>query len=261
MGKRPGGAGRLAPLGMVVLAAIAATASAQETPRERPPTGRHAPPPVAVTAPAPRPQGEWSWQVGGGLLTSGDLFRVIVPDGTPRNWQAPGGGRFTSSEYLVTLDEDLLFALAVGRRLSGRWTARLDLSWAEVDATAEARVAQSVELYLWDRVAFLSGALGLECRLVRGARAFPYALAGVGVVRLDARGMAALDQTLLAPRLGFGFHLELAPGLVVRAELRDTVRQFSLGDYGAEPDFAGQTFEERGPQHLFDLLLAVRAGL
>ncbi len=231
---------------------------------ERAPTGRHKAP--ADTSRAARSArgaewGHWSFQIGGGVLSSGDLFRVVVPSGFPRPWLAPSGAAFNASEFLVTLDEDLLFGAAVSRALGGRWHLRADLAWAQVDATAEARISETVELHLWERLTFVTFSAGVECRLVDGQLTYPYAMGGVVLAGLSATKSAELDQTVLAPRLGVGFQLGLRQGWCVRAEVRDTIRQFDLTSYGDSALFEGCEFEQRGPQHLFEVLGAVRIWL
>ena len=252
---------RLLPLWSAILAAgvgPAFPAAAQIDP-PRPVTGRHAPSRLGPSAADLNGEaGSWSVSIGAGLLTSGDLFRIVVPDGSARNWSPPLGGTFSAHEILVTLDEDLAVSASVGRRLGGRWRARCDLSWAEVNATAEARVGQTVELHAWERPTFLLAGLDVECQLLR-TRLYPYALAGLTFTRLAAAKATALDQTRVGLRGGVGLQLDLAPEWGVRAELRDTWQQFDLTEYGDDPAFADRTFEELGPQHLFELLLQVRA--
>lgn len=247
-------------LGAAVLITIAAAAppAAAQTEPPRGVTGRHAPSRV-VRAPADWSveAGPWSVTVGAGLLTSGDLFRLVVPDGTARLWSPPLGGTFSAHEVLVTLDEDLAMSASVTRRLGGRWRARCDLSWAEANATAEARVGQTVELHAWERPTFLLVGLDVECQLVQ-ARLHPYALAGLTLSRLTAARATALDQTRVGLRAGVGLQYGFSPEWGMRAELRDTWQQFDMSDYGADPAFAGIAFEELGPQHLFELLLQVR---
>jgi len=246
----------------VILFAGAGTAlpAAAQTEPTRPVTGRHAPParPAAPDAVPGGDAGPWSVAIGAGLFTSGDLFRVVVPDGTSRVWTPPLGGDFSAHEILVTLDEDLAVSATVARRLGDRWRARCDLGWAEANATAEARVGQTVELRAWERPTFLLAGLGVECQLLH-ARLQPYALAGMTVTRLSAVRAVALDQTRIGLRGGVGLQLGFAPEWGVRAELRDTWQQFDMTEYGDDPAFEGRLFEERGPQHLFELLLQLRA--
>jgi len=248
----------LSAVALVATAAAAFPAAAQTAP-PRPVTGRHAPPRVGEPAVDwSMEAGPWSLAIGAGLLTSGDLFRVVVPDGTPRLWSPPLGGTFSAHEILVTLDEDLAVSATVARQLGGRWRARCDVSWGEANATAEARVGQTVELHAWERPSFLLAGLDLECQLVQ-ARLYPYALAGLTFSRLSAAKTPALDQTRVALRGGVGLQLAFAPEWGVRAELRDTWQQFDMSEYGADPAFADYDFEELGPQHLFEMLLQIRA--
>lgn len=251
---------RLSGVCIILMAGLAAGApAAAQTEPPRPVTGRHAPPPrIGTSTPAQGEEaGPWSVAVGAGLFTSGDLFRIIVPDGTSRLWSPPLGGTFSAHEVLVTLDEDLAVSASVARRFGGRWRARCDLSWAQANATAEARVGQTVELHPWERPSFLLAGLDVECRLLH-TRLYPYALAGLTFTRLSATKAAALDQTRLGLRGGGGLQLALGPEWGVRAELRDTWQQFDLGEYGRDPAFAGCTFEQLGPQHLFEMLIEAR---
>lgn len=254
---------RFLPFWSAILVAGAGSAlpAMAQTEPPRPVTGRHAPP--RVETPVADPGGEagaWSVAIGAGLLTSGDLFRVVVPEGSSRSWSPPLGGAFSAHEILVTLDEDVAVCASVGRRLGGRWRVRGDLSWAEANATAEARVGQTVELHAWEKPQFLLAGLEVECQLLR-ARLYPFALAGLTVTHLSAANAPALDQTLIGLRGGIGLQLGFTPEWGLRAELRDTWQQFDLAEYGTDPGFAGCAFEELGPQHLFELLLQVRVVL
>jgi hypothetical protein len=115
-----------------------------------------------------------------------------------------------------------------------------------------------VELQAWERPTFLLAGLGVECQLLH-ARLYPYALAGMTVTHLAAAKATALDQTRVGLRGGVGLQLGLAPEWGLRAELRDTWQQFDFAEYGDDPAFANRIFEARGPQHLFELLLQLRA--
>ncbi len=248
---------RLLPLWSAILVAGAGPAlpAVAQTDPPRPVTGRHAPPRVgAQAAHRSGEAGPWSVSIGAGLLSSGDLFRVLVPDGSTRIWSAPLGDAFYAHEILVTLDEDAAVSASVGRRLGGRWRVRCDVSWAEVNATALARVGQTVELQAWERPTFLLAGLGVECQLAH-ASLYPYALAGLTLTRLEAAKATALDQTRVGLRGGVGLQWGLTPEWGVRAELRDTWQQFDLTAYGDDPTFTDLTFRELGPQHLFELLL------
>lgn len=201
--------------------------------------------------------GGWSLALGGGLVSSGDLFRVVTLDGAPRNWQPPAGGAFNAREFLVTLDEDLAVAAAIGWSCHPRWRARLDLSWGQMDATAEARVAQTVELFLWDRLTVTLAALSVEARLA-ATRLYPYALGGVALTAVSGGTDEALDQTQVGWRGGLGLHLGLDRTWGLRVELRDTWQQIETDSYNRDLATAAVRFSELGPQHLFELLAAAR---
>ena len=261
--QRPGGSSWPCVLILVLAAACALVVPATgASPPARPSTGRHAPPPPPETqAPGARVFGaetsRWSIALGPGLATSGDLFRVVVPSQQVRTWSPPAGADFNAYEFLVTLDQDLAFGGTVSYRLTPRWLARVDLSWARLNATAEARVGQGVELHSWAQPAFLLAAAELECQLLH-ARAYPYALVGAAWTRLSAAEAPALEQSRLGLRAGVGFHYAFSPQWGVRAELRDTRQQFDLHAYGRAAEFGGQPFEQRGPQNLFEALVQVR---
>jgi len=203
--------------------------------------------------------GRWAVSFGAGMFTSGDLFRVALPEGAdPRFWTVPGGGaRFYSTEFRVAVDQDVLATMGLAYHLSRRWLVRLDLGWSEVPTTAYARVSQVVDLVRWDRLTFTLAGLGLEARLA-STRLYPYLMAGAALVKLSAAGAPALDQTRLAVRGGIGCQYSLDPSWGVRGEIRDTVRQFDMSRYADDPLFSGAEFTANGPQNLFEISLSIR---
>jgi hypothetical protein len=205
--------------------------------------------------------GAWVLGAGVGFMTSGDLFTVVVPSGTSAIWQAPGGGIFNAYEFTVTLDEDVQTGLYLARPVLGRWWLRLDFSWSQMDMTAEARIAQTVELHRYDRLTVLMGGLSVERELVR-ARHFPYVLGGVALVNVGAKGMGDLDQSLLGWRLGGGFQYTFDAHWAGRFEIRDTIQQLDFSEHRPRTITGTTTpaieFEQLGPQNFFELTFSIR---
>jgi hypothetical protein len=243
------GLGRLLALGLV--AGMVATAGAQSV------TGRTRAPEPGDGAAA---GSGWVVCAGAGVMTSGDLFTVVIPGGSAVAWAAPGGGAFNAYEFTVTLDEDVHTGLSLARPLPGRLWLRLDLSWSQADMTAEARVSETVELHLYDRLTVLMAGLTLERELVR-ARHYPYVLAGAALVDVGADGTEDFDQSRLGLRLGAGFHYGIDGRWGARFEIRDTIQQLDLEDHrpqtitGSTPPLA---YRELGPQHFFELSVGIR---
>jgi hypothetical protein len=205
--------------------------------------------------------GAWVLGAGAGFMSSGDLFTVVVANGSSPFWQAPGGGSFNAYEFTVTLDEDVQAGIFLAHPFVDRWWLRLDLSWSQMDMTAEARIAQTVELYRYDRLTVIMGALSIERELVH-TRHFPFVLGGVALVDVGAKGTADLDQTLLGWRLGGGFQYSFDPHWAARFEIRDTIQQLDLAGHSPRT-VAGTTtpaieFEELGPQNFFELTFSIR---
>jgi hypothetical protein len=200
----------------------------------------------------------WWIAAGVGVATSGDLFKVEVAGG-PATWLPPAGGSFNSDRFIVTLDEDLAVAATVGYRLGSRWNLRGDVSWSRLNATAEARVGQSVLLYPYDRLSTLQLGLEAEVRLIR-TPSYPYLLAGLVVVDIDAQYASELDQTVWGPRLGIGYQHAFDPVWSLRVEIRDTIVSIDTENHrtepaaGFEPDL---TYERVDRQHLFELLALI----
>ncbi len=221
-------------------------------------TGRTRPPAAPAEALG---HGAWVLGAGVGFMSSGDLFTVEIPSGSSAIWQTPAGGRFNAYEFTVTLDEDVQTGVYLAHAVLGRWWLRLDFSWSQMDMTAEARIAQTVELHRYDRLTVLMGGLSLERELVR-ARHFPYVLGGVALVDVGAKGTGDLDQSLIGWRLGAGFQYSFDARWAGRFEIRDTVQQLDFSGHHPRT-IAGTTtpaieFEQMGPQNFFELTFSIR---
>jgi len=217
-------------------------------------TGRHAP--VSVD---PGPS-RLRVTAGAGVLTSGDLFKVEVVSRNPQPWLSPAGSQFNSEEFIVTLDEDLLLSASLIYRLVGQWWLRGDLSYAKLDATAEALVGQTVELHLYDQLDFLMAGLTVERPLV-STPSYPFLLAGLAWVDIKAENEAAFDQSDLGWRLGGGYHQQFATSWGLRLEIRDTILQIDTLQHqplNLNPQEPELKIEQYGPQHLFELALLIQ---
>lgn len=238
--------GRAASAAAGALLALVAVGTGPALAQREAVTGRWAPPPQEAVQ---RTTGRWSVSAGGGLLTSGDLFNVTATS------LVQGRPPYGASEFRVTLDEDLLIALSAAYRARERWSVRMELGWSRVDATAEARVGQTVVLQEYDRLTFTLVGLSAEHRLL-ATRLYPYLCAGAALARLSAAEAEGLTQTRLGARLGAGLQVELGPAWGARAEIRDTICQFDSDRHaGSAPGI--DAYEELGPQHLFEVIVAM----
>ena len=193
-------------------------------------------------------------------MTSGDLFKVEVVNRTPHQWLTPAGQLFNSEEFVVTLDEDMFVGAALSYRVTGMWWLRAVLSYSKVDATAEALVGESVELFLYDRLAFLMAGLVVERPLV-ATPSYPFLLAGVAWVKLTAEHASELDQDGLGIRFGAGYNHNFGGLWCLRFEIRDTVKQIDTLAHQpttTEPIEVDTNYTEAGPQNLFEISLMVR---
>lgn len=203
--------------------------------------------------------GRWSFRAGAGVMTSGDLFEVIMPSGMMPEWIAPDGETFHSDEFVVTLDEDLQTAVCVAFLLADAWWLRFDLSWSQANATAEARVGQTVELYRYDQLTFLLSGLTIERSLIN-TDDYVYVLAGAVLVDVSAANGEGLDQTVLGWRFGMGFHHAFDERWGARFEIRDTLQQLDMGEHTPRAigtEVVAMEFMELGPQHLFELTFSI----
>lgn len=202
------------------------------------------------TAPAEAARSEvspWSLQVRGGLLTSGDIFRLNTE--ISRMWTPPAGGEpFSSDKFKVTLDENAMFGLAVGYDLNPDLRLRFGADFATLDATALARIGQSVYPLLYDEITFTAYSLDLEADLMR-TRHHPYLIAGLVLCSVDGKG-ETLDQTRGGFKLGVGFEADIAPNWALKVEAVDTMIQIDTDEHR---DSLGEDilFSELGPQNLF----------
>jgi hypothetical protein len=205
-----------------------------------------------------REPGRLVFCAGAGVFTSGDLFKITARSGEASWWALPAAGRFYSAEFIVTIDDDLLVNGGVSYQLDPVWALKLDVGWTEANATVEAQVGQTVELYLYDRLTFILGALSVERALLQQS-SYPFLQVGAVLVNLSAQGAAGLDQTLWGGRFGVGYHHAFDQRWGFRFEIRDTIRQL---DTGAHTDLLTNPeeslIEQRGPQNLFEILALVR---
>jgi hypothetical protein len=121
--------------------------------------------------------------------------------------------------------------------------------------TAEARVGETVRLYEYDDLSVTSVVVALEGRLTRSP-SHPYLVAGVGATIADAAGTDAYDQTVLAGRLGAGYHHVLTRSLALRFEVSSTLQTIDFEDYRPPVDlplYPAVDVENRGPQYILGL--------
>lgn len=223
-------------------------------------TGRHRPVRPQEEEPVQRPfldAGQrWFVMAGAGMLASGDLFRVRA-EGTV-GFEAPGGPGFLSNDFVVTVDETIDLAVALGYRLHERFWLRANLSTAQAALTALARTGQGAEVHRWDQLNLLITGLDVEFRLVE-ADSYPYLLAGSTAVL--ARGVAddGLDQDRLAWRFGFGYQQDLLPDWGLRAEIRNNLVSLDFGSYrppvATDDLYPNLTIADTTPHHFWELLL------
>lgn len=202
----------------------------------------------------------WWFSGSVGAMASGDLFKVTVKSGVNPPWLAPIGGEFRSDKYTVTLDEDVVWALGLGLRLSRRIGLRADLSWATLPVTAEARVGGTVQLYPYEFLQVVQLAVALEARLL-ATPSSPYLLLGASLVRVGAEQATELDQSHIGARIGIGYEHSLGRSWSLGAEIRDTIVSLETAQHSPatpSPQYPDITFTEVTPQHFFELLLQVR---
>lgn len=225
-------------------------------------TGRHRrTESVEPAAPDTDPSRPSNWYVmpGAGMMTSGDLIRITTAGASGIPWDPPGGAPFTSSDFVLTLDESVDLAVTLGRRLADRFWLRFDFSAAQLPITALARVGESASVYRWDELSVLLLGLSVEYRLME-APSFLYLLGGSGVTSVSGNSSDDYDQSLVNLRLGGGYHLNLGQGWGLRLEIRDTLQSLDLTGY--QPPVEGDRYpdmqvEELGPQHFVEIILGL----
>jgi opacity protein-like surface antigen len=196
---------------------------------------------------------------GAGLATSGNLLRIRTAGESGIPWNPAGGASFVSENVLLTMDESVALAASFGGRLSDPLWYRLDGSLSTIDLAAEARVGEVAESFLWDRLGFVIVTAALEYRLT-SADSFPYLFGGAGLMMVSGDEDDQFDQTRPTWRLGAGYQQRLTPDWSLRAEVRDAVASLDVDDYvppvvgNQLPDYR---IEEKGPQHVFELLLTL----
>ena len=224
----------------VVLAS--GVARAQDEPVRKAVSGRTAPREQIVRDLSP-----WSLQIRGGMMTSGDIFRVNTE--VSRNWAPPvGGDAFSSDKFKVTLDENFMVGMGIGYAINADVALRLDMDMSQLDATALARTGQTVIPVLYDEITFMTYALDIQTRLMR-TRNHPYLLAGLVLCTVDGKG-ETLDQTRTGFKLGLGFEADMAPNWGFRFEAVDTIIQIDTDEHRESLGEEIQ-FSELGPQNLF----------
>ena len=223
-------------------------------------TGRHRPVRPQAEEPVQRPfvdSGQrWFVMTGAGLLASGDLFRVRA-EGTV-GFEAPGGPGFLSNDFVVTVDETIDLAVALGYRLRERFWLRANLSTAQAALTALARTGQGAEVHRWDQLNLLIIGLDVEFRLVK-ADSYPFLLAGSTAVLARGVNDDDLDQDRLAWRFGFGYQQGLLPAWGLRAEIRNNLVNLDFGSYrppvATDELYPNLAIEDQAPHHFWELLL------
>jgi opacity protein-like surface antigen len=234
------------------LACLAADAVAQTS------SGRHRAPAEEAAVEPTATASAWHWSVstGAGMATSGDVLRIRTEGASGIPWAPPGGQQFASPDVRLTLDEGIALAVGVGKRLSSRWWARVDVSASAIDLAAEARIGEVMDDFLWDRFNLLTASVGLEYRLT-DLESFPYLTGGLGVVSVSDDGDGQFDQTRPAFRFGAGYQQALVGNWALRLEARDAVSTLDLADY--VPPVAGNLtpnfeVEELNPLHVVELV-------
>ncbi len=242
---------------LLLLCAVASAASAQST------TGRHRRQPLVEVEPVgdyDDADGGFFFMIGGGMMSGGDLVRVRTAD-VSRAWDPPGGPEFNSDNYLLTLDESIAISLTLGTRLSNCLWLRADVGFSQLDMVAEARVGESAAVYRWDQMSLVLAGLDLEYRLVRHP-SYPYLIGGLAVVVATGDASDAYDESVLAPRIGAGYHMRLDRGWGLRAEIRDTIGSLDFDDYRppviSDEVYPNIALEDKSPQHFVELLLSIQ---
>lgn len=252
----------------VLTGALATAAAAQDrsdTGRTRPPAP--VPVPKVEAPPAAEPGfvagGErWIAGLGLGLVDGGDLFRVESADGSPLAWGEDGDTEFTASRFTATIDPGAAVTAFVGHRLGGgRWWLRGELSRGASDVAAEALLGQGGEVFHYDRLTFLTGALAAEARLT-AYPSHPYGSFGLTVCRMTADEATELDQTGLGFQAALGYRQRLGRALVaLETQLRHIA--IDINDFrpsvatGSEPELI---YEPSDDLWLFEIrLVASRA--
>ncbi len=194
-------------------------------------------------------ESRFRFSIGGGMLSGGDLFRVVVPE--TRTWTSPAGVTFNARRITATLDEDVLFQAGFAMRVGAASYLRLEAASAKMNIAALANDSQVVSPFLWDAATFTRLDLAWEQALAVGVWR-PYLVAGISWLDMGTTA-PAMDQSHFAPSAGAGLEYAMGGRMSVRAEVLDTVLQ--LGSEGLSGDVVPQDaeFTERGPQHLVGL--------
>lgn len=221
-----------APRGWLLLMAMLALTAAVPALAADPPrdTGRHRPV-VAVPAPEPRADSPDSaravadglWQAGfaAGPTDAGRLFRAGTASGMTAVWGVGGHPLFTASRFTTKVDPGTGFGLFASRRLGdSAWRLRVEVARATCDVAAEALQGQAGEVFRFDRLTFLTGALAAEARLT-SSLSHPYCSLGMTVCRMTGDLDGRLDQTRLGAQAALGYRQRLgATYLGLEAQVR-----------------------------------------
>lgn len=225
-------------------------------------SGRHRPQrpePAVAASQDPAAGHRWFFMAGGGVMAGGDVFQV-VGDATA-TYAAPGGPSFEAREFVVTLDEAIDLALALGYRLSDRVWLRLNLSTAKMDLVALARVGQTAAVHRWDQLDVVHTGLDAEYRLVHD-RSYPYVIGGVGLAAVRGARDEGLDHTDMSLRFGAGYQQYLLPAWGLRAEVRNNLVGLDFGDYVPPvPEgmaFPNSALQDKGPHQFWEILVAMQ---
>jgi hypothetical protein len=232
-----GSAALVAAFLLGILTVPAAAQERSDTGRKRPP----APAPKTTTTPQALPGfaagGErWIAGVGFGAIDAGDLFRVETVNGVALPWGEVGRPRFTASRFTATIDPGSAVSAFAGRRLGGgRWWLRGELSRGASDVAAEALLGQNGEVFLFDRLTFLTAGMGAEARLT-AYPSHPYGSVGLTICRITADRARDLDQTGLGFHAAFGYRQRLGGALVA---LETQLRRIAIDVKDFRPSASG----------------------
>ncbi len=206
-------------------------------------SGRSLPVEVELKRDAPT----WAVSVDAGLAAGGDLFSL--ESGAGASWLAPLTlETFTAKRFTVTLDESMIWSVALARRITSHGWLRADLSISEMDATALANDTQFVSLFLYDRLTFTQAGLAWEQRLL-DTPLTPFLLIGATYLDVDATA-TYLQQSRVAARGGAGVIYSLSDMWCARFEMTDSIMQLESGDVMLTDIPVDSVHGERGPQHL-----------
>ncbi len=253
---------------MALLASVPAMAQDRDTGRHRIPVPKPVekpvePKPSAATNPVFTAGGDhWFAGLGAGTMDGGDLFRVETANQVVVPWGRDGATWFSASRFTATIDPGSIATAFAGRRLGqGRWWLRGELATGTCDVTAEALLGEGGEVFRYDRLSLLTGAVAAEARLTAWP-SHPYASLGLTFCRLSAARVPELDQTVFGFRGALGYRQALGPlQLTAEASLRRIT--FDIKDFTPTTSTTSQpvlTYDPATGLWLLEVRLAAAAG-